>query len=106
MCDAFHYLLDNILIIFGSKLYRQIVGIPMGTNYAPLVEDFFCFVMRETLLQQGISEPIFYGDLVYKFQRIVGKSNFSDQFKKIVKRYIRVGYNLDIMPGFKPNHGL
>ena len=41
--------------------------------------------------------PIFYGDLVYKFKRIVGKPNFSDQFKKIVKRYIRVGYNLDIM---------
>ena len=26
-----------------------------------------------------------------------GKSQISDQFKKIVKRYIRVGYNLDIM---------
>ena len=51
----------------------------------------------KTLLQQGISEPIFYGDLVYKFKRIVGKPNFIDQFKKIVKRYIRVGYNLDIM---------
>ena len=51
----------------------------------------------KTLLQQGISEPIFYGDLVYKFKRIVRKPNFSDQFKKIVKRYIRVGYNLDIM---------
>ena len=51
----------------------------------------------KTLLQQGISEPIFYGDLVYKFKRIVGKPNISDQFKKIVKRYIRVGYNLDIM---------
>ena len=51
----------------------------------------------KTLLQQGISESIFYGDLVYKFKRIVGKPNFSDQFKKIVKRYIRVGYNLDIM---------
>ena len=36
----------------------------------------------ETLLQPGISEPIFYGDLVYKFKRIVGKRNFSDQFKK------------------------
>ena len=36
-------------------------------------------------------------NLVYKFKRIVGKSNFSDQFKKIVKRYIRVGYNFDIM---------
>ena len=49
------------------------------------------------LLQRGISDPIFYDDLVYKFKRIVGKSNFSDQLKKIVKRYIRVGYNLDIM---------
>ena len=51
----------------------------------------------KTLLQQCISEPIFYGILFYKSKRIVGKPNFSDQFKKIVKRYIRVGYNLDIM---------
>ena len=51
----------------------------------------------KTLLQQGITEPIFYGDLDYKFKRTVGKPNFSDQFKRIVKRYIRVGYNLDIM---------
>ena len=28
---------------FGSKLYRQIVGIPMGTNCAPLVSDLFLF---------------------------------------------------------------
>ena len=27
----------------GSKLYRQIVGIPMGTNCAPLVADLFLF---------------------------------------------------------------
>ena len=51
----------------------------------------------KTLLQQGISEPIFYGDLVYKFKRIVGKSKFSDPFKKIIKRYVKVGYNLDVM---------
>ena len=43
MCDAPHYLLDNIFIRFGSKLYRQIVGIPMGTNCAPLVPDLFLF---------------------------------------------------------------
>ena len=36
-------------------------------------------------LQQGISEPIFHGDLVYKFKRIVGKPNLNDQFKKTVK---------------------
>ena len=43
MCDALHYLLDNIFIRFGSELYRQIVGIPMGTNCAPLVADLFLF---------------------------------------------------------------
>ena len=43
------------------------------------------------------TKPLFNSDLVYKFKRIVGKPNFSNQFKKIVKRYIRVGYNLDIM---------
>ena len=43
MCDALHYLLDNIFIRFGSKLYRQIVGIPMSTNCAPLVGDLFLF---------------------------------------------------------------
>ena len=42
MCDALHYL-DNIFIIFGSKLYSQIVGIPMGTNCAPVVADLFLF---------------------------------------------------------------
>ena len=51
----------------------------------------------KTLLQQGILEYIFYGDLVYKFKRIVGKPSFSDQFKKIVKRYIKVEFNLDAM---------
>ena len=43
VCDALHYLLDNIFIRFGSKLYRQIVGIPMGTNCAPLVANLFLF---------------------------------------------------------------
>ena len=41
VCEALTFLLDNIYIKFGSKLYRQIVGIPMGTNCAPLVADLF-----------------------------------------------------------------
>ena len=36
-------LLDNIFIWFGTKLYRQVVGISMGTNCAPLVSDLFLF---------------------------------------------------------------
>ena len=57
-------------------------------------------ICLKTLLQQGISEPVFYGDLVYKFKIIVGKPNFSDHFLKIIKCYKRVGYNMDIMRQF------
>ena len=43
VCDALTFLLDNIFVRFGTKLYRQVVGIPMGTNCAPLVADLFLF---------------------------------------------------------------
>ena len=43
VCDVLTFLLDNIFIRFGTKLYRQVVGIPMGTNCAPLVADLFLF---------------------------------------------------------------
>ena len=43
VCEALTFLLDNIYIRFGSKLYRQIVGIPMGTNCAHLLADLFLF---------------------------------------------------------------
>ena len=89
-------------LFLTAKLLKQ------GYRYHKILKEFSKFYHRhselivkyniglKTLLQQGISEPIFYGDLVYKFKRIVGKPNFSDQFK-IVKRYTWVGYNLDIM---------
>ena len=69
-----------------SKFYRR---------HSALVEKNS--VSLKTLLQQGISKPEFYGDLVYRFRQIVGKSNFSEQFRKLIKRYKRIGYSLDIM---------
>ena len=39
-----------------------------------------------------------YGVLVYTFKIIIGKPNFIDQIRKIIKRYIKIRYNLDVMP--------
>ena len=36
----------------------------------------------------------FYGDLVYKFKKNVGRADFSDQFRKIIVRYKRIGYSI------------
>ena len=38
----------------------------------------------KSLLLQGLSEPEFYGDLVYELKKIVGSNNFSAQFIKII----------------------
>ena len=49
------------------------------------------------LLSEGLSEPEFYGDLVYKFKKLKGINDFSFQFRKIITRYRRIGYNLNVM---------
>ena len=67
-----------------SKFYRR--------NFE-LIEK--CHVSLKNL--QGISNPEFYGDLVYKFKKVIGHPNFSDFFKRIVNRFKRTGYTLDIM---------
>ena len=51
----------------------------------------------KSLLHQGLSEPEFYGDLEYKFKKIRGMTDFSDQFRNLIMRYKRIGYNLDVM---------
>ena len=51
----------------------------------------------KTLLSEGLSEPEFYGDLVFKFKKLIGSNDFSFQFRKIITRYRRIGYNLNVM---------
>ena len=51
----------------------------------------------KTLLLQGLSEPEFYGDLVYKFRKIIGKNDFPYHFKNINVGYKKIGYNIDVL---------
>ena len=50
----------------------------------------------KTLLGEDHSGPEFYGDLVYK-KKLIGRNDFSFQFRKIITRYRRIGYNLNAM---------
>ena len=43
-------------------------------------------------ISQLISEPEFYGDLVHKFKKPIGRNDFSFQFS-----YRRIGYILNVM---------
>ena len=46
----------------------------------------------KSLLKQDLSEPELYGDLVYKFRKIVGRHDFSDQIP-----YKRTEYNMNVI---------
>ena len=69
-----------------SKLYRR---------YYDLISKFQ--VGLKSLLRQKLSEPYFYGGLVYKLKKIVGSNNFSAQFIKIISHYKKIGYNINVL---------
>ena len=48
-------------------------------------------------MRQGLSEPEFYDDLVYKLKKIVGSHSFSAQFIKIISYYNKIGFNIDVL---------
>ena len=70
--------------LLTQKLLKQ------GYRYHKLHKTF-------SLLRQGLSEPDFYGDLVYKLKKIVGSNNFSAQFIKIISHYKKIGYNINVL---------
>ena len=45
------YLIDNIFVEFGGHVFQQSIGIPMGTNCAPLLADLFLYSYEAEFLQ-------------------------------------------------------
>ena len=50
------FLVDNIYVRFGGQLFQQMVGIPMGTNCAPLLADLFLYSYEDEFLDKRIKE--------------------------------------------------
>ena len=79
VCQTQAFLLDNIYIRFDTKLYRQIVGIPMGTNYAPLVADLFSFCHERDFMKNLSSDN--QADVIKAFNlRSISVDNFGCPF--------------------------
>ena len=49
------FLVDNIFVFFAGKVFKQIVGIPMGTNCAPLLADIFLYSYEADFIQSLLS---------------------------------------------------
>ena len=86
-----------------AKLLQQ------GYRYNKLRKTFSKFYRRhyelifkynvglKTLLGDGLLKPGFYGDLIYKFKKLIGSKDFSFQFRKIITRYRLESYATDVI---------
>ena len=54
ICKMMDFLIDNIFVQFGGRLFRQAIGIPMGTNCAPLFADLFLYSYENEFLDNMI----------------------------------------------------
>ena len=66
--------LDNVVNI------RPIIRHKLRKTFSKFYRRYFDLISKfqvglKSLLRQGLSEPDFYGDLVYKLKKIVGSNN-------------------------------
>ena len=85
--------------VLTAKLLRQ------GYRYHKLRRTFSNFYRRQFDLVSNYNvglrtlllQPEFYGDLVYKLRKIIGKYDFPYHFKMIIVRYKKIGYSIDVL---------
>ena len=91
----------------GGLLARRLLG--QGYRYHRLRGTFSKFYRRcfdliskfqvglESLLRRRLSEPDFYGDLVYKLKKIVGSNGFSSRFIGVVSHCGGIGCGIGVL---------
>ncbi len=50
--NMLEFLIDNIFVMLGGRVFQQTVGIPMGTNCAPLLADLFLYSYEADFIQE------------------------------------------------------
>ena len=61
------FLIDNIFVSFGGTLFQQVVGIPMGTNCAPLLADLFLYSYESEFLQKLVKDKKIHEARAFNF---------------------------------------
>jgi hypothetical protein len=61
------FLIDNIFVSFGGTLFQQVIGIPMGTNCAPLLADLFLYSYESEFLQKLVKDKKIHEARAFNF---------------------------------------
>ena len=122
-CKIIGFLIDNIFVPFVGHLFRQVVGIPVGTNCVPLLADLFLYSYEneflDSVIRSGHRRPsrslnLYYGyidDLIvckfldhlkeiYPAQLTVEKADKSDHLAD----YLDLTFIIELDAGFQPGY--
>jgi hypothetical protein len=61
------FLIDNIFVSYGGTLFQQVVGIPIGTNCAPLLADLFLYSYVSEFLQKLVKDKKIHEARTFNF---------------------------------------
>ena len=53
--EMLEFLVDNIFVVFAGKVFKQVIGIPMDANCAPLLADIFLYSYEAEFIQSLLS---------------------------------------------------
>ena len=87
----------NTVAPVGIELRTSRFGVRRPTTTPPRSLKIILYQSYINYMYVFILNSEFYGDLVYKFKKLKGINDFSFQFRKIITRYRRIGYNLNVM---------
>ena len=88
ICRMIEILIDNIFVQFGGRLFRQVIGIPVGTNCAPLLVDLFLYSYEneflDNIIRSGQRRLARSFNLCYRYMIVFNNKKFSDYLKRYI----------------------
>ena len=96
-CKMIEFLIDNIFVQFGGRLFRQVIGIPMGTNCAPSLADLFLHSyeneFQDDIIRSGHRRLARSFNLCYRYTDdliVFNNKKFLDYLKEIYPSQLTV----------------
>lgn len=89
MLNLLDIMIDNVFVRIGDNLYRQVVGIPMGTDCAPLLANLFLhqyeFKYMKKLMKTNFALALTFSDTFRYIDDLVtlNNANFEEHIPKI-----------------------
>ena len=90
---SIQFLINNSYITFGNKIFHQVIGIPMGSNFSPLLADLFLFNCEHDFISSlNINDTFMFRNITRYIDdlAVINFPNFNNYISKIYPQCLEV----------------